>query len=318
MKALIIDRVSPLVESGLKEYGVEVDVKILPSREELKALVPNYDVLVMRVDPKMDKEMLDAVAIHTKMICVCSAGTNHIDMEYAKKLGIRVQNAPGLNSNAVAELTISKMLDLSRMTVEANEEVQKEGIWNKYKYTGHELKGHTLGIIGYGKIGKRVGHLAQAFGMTTIAYDPYITKESCTELGTEQVADLDELIRRSDYITVHTPITPETRGMISFDQFKKMKDGVIVLNMARGGMLDEDAAYEALRSGKVRGIGVDVMASELAGGTMKGESTVNSPLFQFDNFIVSPHIGGGGTIDGLDILGDCVIGHICDIFGLTR
>ena len=125
MKALIIDRVSPLVESGLKEYGVDVDVKILPGVDELKRLLPEYDLLVMRVDPKIDRELLDAAAKRVKMIAVCSAGTNHIDLEYAKQLGIRIQNAPGINCNAVAELTISKLLDVSRFTMEANREVQE-------------------------------------------------------------------------------------------------------------------------------------------------------------------------------------------------
>ena len=172
MKALIIDRVSPLVESGLKEYGVDVDVKILPGVDELKRLLPEYDLLVMRVDPKLDRELLDAAAKRVKMIAVCSAGTNHIDLAYAKELGIRIQNAPGINCNAVVELTISKLLDVSRFTMEANREVQQDHIWNKYKYTGHELKGHTLGIIGLGKIGSRVAHLAQAFDMAVTAYDP--------------------------------------------------------------------------------------------------------------------------------------------------
>ena len=128
MKALIIDRVSPLVESGLKEYGVDVDVKILPGVDELKRLLPEYDLLVMRVDPKIDRELLDAAAKRVKMIAVCSAGTNHIDLEYAKQLGIRIQNAPGINCNAVAELTISKLLDVSRFTMEANREVQDADI----------------------------------------------------------------------------------------------------------------------------------------------------------------------------------------------
>lgn len=173
MKALIIDRVSPLVESGLKEYGVDVDVKILPGVDELKRLLPEY-VCWSAVDPKIDRELLDAAAKRVKMIAVCSAGTNHIDLEYAKQLGIRIQNAPGINCNAVAELTISKLLDVSRFTMEANREVQEDHIWNKYKYTGHELKGHTLGVIGLGKIGSRVAQLAQAFGMTVKAYDPYV------------------------------------------------------------------------------------------------------------------------------------------------
>ena len=148
MKALIIDRVSPLVESGLKEYGVDVDVKILPGVDELKRLLPEYDLLVMRVDPKIDRELLDAAAKRVKMIAVCSAGTNHIDLEYAKQLHPH-PDAPGINCNAVAELTISKLLDVSRFTMEANREVQEDHIWNKYKYTGHELKGHTLGVIGW-------------------------------------------------------------------------------------------------------------------------------------------------------------------------
>ena len=163
MRALIIDRVAPLVAAALREYGVEVDIRILPGVEELKQLLPDYDLLVMRVDPKIDRELLDAAAKRVKMIAVCAVGTNHIDVDYAGELGIKIQNAPGVNYNAVAELTISKMLDLSRFTMEANREVQEEHIWNKYKYTGHELKGHVLGIVGLGKIGSRVAKLAQAF-----------------------------------------------------------------------------------------------------------------------------------------------------------
>ncbi len=205
MKALIIDRVSPLVASGLKEYGVEVDIQILPGVEELKQLLPNYDLLVMRVDPKIDRELLDAAAKRVKMIAVCSAGTNHIDLAYAKELGIRIQNAPGINCNAVAELTISKMLDLSRFTMEANREVQEEHIWNKYKYTGHELKGHMLGIVGLGKIGSRVAKLAQAFDMTVAAYDPYVDGETMQSKGVAKVEDLNELCARR---TTSVPIPP--------------------------------------------------------------------------------------------------------------
>lgn len=316
MKALIIDQVSSHIQEFLRSKGADVDHVFLPSHDELRDIIRKYDLLVMRVDPKIDREILDA-AKNLKAITVSAVGTNHIDLEYAKKKGIQITNAPGMNSNTVAELTMSKMLDLARNTMPANKAVKEEHRWNKYVWTGVELQHKTLGIIGCGKIGSRVTHFARAFDMDVIAYDPYLSEQEIASRGAKKVS-LDELLTVSDLISLHAPLTDETRGMISFDQFKKMKDGVIVLNMARGGMLDEDAAYEALRSGKVRGIGVDVMASELAGGTMKGESTVNSPLFQFDNFIVSPHIGGGGTIDGLDILGDCVIGHICDIFGLTR
>lgn len=315
MKALIIDRVSPIIGEGLLQSGVEVDTDILPSRERLKELLPNYDVLIMRVDPKMDQEMLDAASKRVKMIAVCSAGTNHIDLPYAKSLGIVVQNAPGLNNNAVAELTISKMLDLARMTMEANREVQEEGIWNKYKYTGHELRGHTLGILGYGKIGKRVAELAQAFGMTTLAYDPYLDVESCARLGTELVPELDELLRRSDYISIHTPLTNETRNMISTHEFEQMKPGAIVINCARGGILDEAAALKALEDKKIAGLGLDVLSDELSGGGLSDNARLKSPLLGQPGLIVTPHLGGSAQ-EAYDAIGAFILQRIREFFAL--
>lgn len=318
MKVLIIDRVSPVITARLKEYGVEVDTKILPSREELKALLPDYDVLLMRVDPKMDREMIDAMPEKMKLLCVNSAGTNHIDMQYARERGITVQNAPGKNANAVAELTISKMLDLSRMTVEANEEVQKQGVWNKYKYTGHELKGHTLGIVGFGHIGKRVGELAQAFGMTVIAYDPYIDKEDALSRGMELLEDLDELVRRSDYLTVHTPMTPETKGMIGEKQFEEMKDGAIVINCARGGIINEEAALKALQSGKIAGLGFDVLADELGTkGFSSDDAILSSPLFGQKGFIITPHLGGS-AYEAYDAIGNFLVDKIVEYYHLSK
>ena len=315
MKALIIDRVSPIIGEGLLQSGVEVDTDILPSRERLKELLPNYDVLIMRVDPKMDREMLDAASKRVKMIAVCSAGTNHIDLPYAKSLGIVVQNAPGLNNNAVAELTISKMLDLARMTMEANREVQEEGIWNKYKYTGHELRGHTLGILGYGKIGKRVAELAQAFGMTTLAYDPYLDAESCAKLGTELVPELDELLQRSDYISIHTPLTNETRNMISTHEFEQMKPGAIVINCARGGILDEAAALKALEDKKIAGLGLDVLSDELSGGGLSDNARLKSPLLGQPGLIVTPHLGGSAQ-EAYDAIGTFILQRVRELFAL--
>ena len=315
MKALIIDRVSPIIGEGLLQSGVEVDTDILPSRERLKELLPNYDVLIMRVDPKMHREMLDAASKRAKMIAVCSAGTNHIDLPYAKSLGIVVQNAPGLNNNAVAELTISKMLDLARMTMEANREVQEEGIWNKYKYTGHELRGHTLGILGYGKIGKRVAELAQAFGMTTLAYDPYLDAESCAKLGTELVPELDELLQRSDYISIHTPLTNETRNMISTHEFEQMKPGAIVINCARGGILDEAAALKALEDKKIAGLGLDVLSDELSGGGLSDNARLKSPLLGQPGLIVTPHLGGSAQ-EAYDAIGTFILQRVREFFAL--
>lgn len=316
MKALIIDRVSPVIAKGLQALGAEVDIKILPSVDELKEMLPEYDLLVMRVDPKIGRDILDAAAKRVKMIAVCAAGTNHIDLEYARELGIRVQNAPGINCNAVAELVISKMIDLSRFTMEANQEVQQEGIWNKYKYTGHELGGHVLGIIGLGKIGSRVAELARAFNMKVAAYDPYVDAAAMKEKGADKAETLEELCAISDYISLHTPLTGETIGMISEKEFAQMKDGAILINCARGGVVDEAAAKAALLSGKLAGFSTDVLVNELAGKGLGDNARLESELFGVRGFTASPHIGGS-THEAYDGIGEHIVGKVAEFFGLN-
>ena len=316
MKALIIDRVSPVIAKGLQALGAEVDIKILPSVDELKEMLPEYDLLVMRVDPKIGRDILDAAAKRVKMIAVCAAGTNHIDLEYARELGIRVQNAPGINCNAVAELVISKMIDLSRFTMEANQEVQQEGIWNKYKYTGHELGGHVLGIIGLGKIGSRVAELARAFNMKVAAYDPYVDAAAMKEKGADKAETLEELCAISDYISLHTPLTGETRGMISEKEFAQMKDGAILINCARGGVVDEAAAKAALLSGKLAVFSTDVLVNELAGKGLGDNARLESKLFGVRGFTASPHIGGS-THEAYDGIGEHIVGKVAEFFGLN-
>lgn len=316
MKALIIDCVSPVIAKGLQALGAEVDIKILPSVDELKEMLPEYDLLVMRVDPKIGRDILDAAAKRVKMIAVCAAGTNHIDLEYARELGIRVQNAPGINCNAVAELVISKMIDLSRFTMEANQEVQQEGIWNKYKYTGHELGGHVLGIIGLGKIGSRVAELARAFNMKVAAYDPYVDAAAMKEKGADKAETLEELCAISDYISLHTPLTGETRGMISEKEFAQMKDGAILINCARGGVVDEAAAKAALLSGKLAGFSTDVLVNELAGKGLGDNARLESELFGVRGFTASPHIGGS-THEAYDGIGEHIVGKVAEFFGLN-
>lgn len=313
MKALIIDRISPVVERGLREHGAEVDIKILPSAEELRKLIPDYDLLVMRVDPKIDRDLLDAAATRVKMIAVCSTGTNHIDMEYARERGIRILNAPGINCNAVAELTISKMLDLSRYTMEANREVQQEHIWDKYQYTGHELRGHVLGIVGLGTIGSRVARLAQGFDMRVMAYDPYVEAGSMKERGVMKVGTLMELCRESHYISVHVPLTGETREMISTKEFGQMKDGTFLINCSRGGVVDEFAAKEALKSGKLAGFSTDVLKNELSGTGLGDHASIDSDLFGIRGFTVSPHIGGS-THEAYDGIGKHILSGVLDYF----
>lgn len=313
MKALIIDRISPVVERGLREHGAEVDIKILPSAEELRKLIPDYDLLVMRVDPKIDRDLLDAAATRVKMIAVCSTGTNHIDMEYARERGIRILNAPGINCNAVAELTISKMLDLSRYTMEANREVQQEHIWDKYQYTGHELRGHVLGLVGLGTIGSRVARLAQGFDMRVMAYDPYVEAGIMKEWGVMKVGTLMELCRESHYISVHVPLTGETREMISTKEFGQMKDGTFLINCSRGGVVDEFAAKEALKSGKLAGFSTDVLKNELSGTGLGDHASIDSDLFGIRGFTVSPHIGGS-THEAYDGIGKHILSGVLDYF----
>ncbi|MCB6607911.1 NAD(P)-dependent oxidoreductase [[Clostridium] symbiosum] len=315
MRALIIDRVSEVIATGLRERGVEVDIKILPAVDELKELLPDYDLLIMRVDPKIGREVLDAAAKRVKMIAVCSTGTNHIDLEYAAQLGIRILNAPGINCNAVAELTISKMLDLSRFTMEGDREVQEERIWNKYKYTGHELKGHVLGLVGLGKIGSRVAHLAQAFDMKVLAYDPYVDAAAMEEKGVTKIETLGELCAASDYISAHTPLTDETRGMISTKEFEQMRDGTILINCARGGVVDESAAKAALTSGRLAGFSTDVLENELAGKGLGDNAKLESELFGSKGFTVSPHIGGS-THEAYDGIGEHILSGVVEFYGL--
>ena len=172
MKCLIIDAVHSSIAEEFSKY-MQVDTHMLPTQEELAKLIPDYDVLIMRVDPAINKEILDA-AKNLKVIGVCSVGLNHIDLDTAKEKGIQVINAPGLNGNAVAELTIAKMLDIARHTIPACYDVKVNKTWDKYKFVGSELRGKTLGVLGFGRIGQRVGELARAFKMDVVAYDPYL------------------------------------------------------------------------------------------------------------------------------------------------
>ena len=317
MKALITDQVSEHIRPFLEKNGAEVDYVFLPTHDELRDMIGKYDLLVMRVDPRIDKEILDA-AVNLKAITIHAVGTNHVDLKYAAEKGIIVTNAPGMNHNTVAEMTVLKMLECARNSIPANNAV-KNLHWNKYVWMGTELTHKTLGIIGLGKIGTRVVELMRGFEMNVIAYDPLIAPEQFAERGAKGVS-LDELLAQSDVVSIHCPLDDTTRGLIGAAEFAKMKEGAILLNMARGGIVDEDAAYDALKSGRLRALGVDVMAAELSGreSPVRGEMIVESPLFEFDNFVVSPHIAGGGTVDGLDTIGECVMDNICRIFGYTR
>ena len=312
MKCLIIDVVSPAIAEELGKY-MEVDTKILPTQEELASMIGDYEVLIMRVDPAINKTILDA-AKKLKVIGVCSVGLNHIDMDTAKANGIQVFNAPGLNGNAVAELTISKMLELARHTVPACNDVKMYKHWDKYKFMGQELRGKTLGVLGFGRIGQRVGELARAFKMEVVAYDPYLPAEVFDQQHAKSMT-IDEVLKVSDFVTIHMPLNDETRHLFNAHSISEMKTGAVVLNMARGGIVNEQDMCDALKSGKIGGYASDVMEEELADGGLTEGAGFDSPLFECDNFIVSPHLGAQ-TIDAARDIGAHIIDKVKEALDL--
>ena len=312
MKCLIIDEVDAGIQEKLSKY-MEVEwIREVPSEKDLIKFIPGYDILVMRVDPPITREVIDA-ADKLKVIAVGAVGTNHIDMNYATEKGIKVFNSPGLNVDSVAELTIGCLISILRQIIIANNHVKNEKRWNKYLFMGHELAGKTIGIIGYGRIGQRVGQLAKAFRMNVIAYDPYVTVEQGSQLNAKMVT-FQELIKESDFITIHLPLTPETKNMISYEQIEMLKDGCVIVNMGRGGIVDEEAIMQALKNGKIGGMATDVMAGELDGNNSK-DIMIDSPLFEFNNFIVTPHIGGQ-TYEAQKRIGDFVVENIKKLLNL--
>ena len=300
MKCLIIDVVSPAIAEELGKYmDVTVSEQLPPSKDELKGLIADQDVLIMRVDPKIDKEVLDA-AKNLKVIGVCSVGLNHVDTKCAEEKGVKVFNAPGLNGNAVAELTICKMLELSRHTIPAHRDVTVNEKWDKYAYVGRELRGKTLGVLGFGRIGQRVGEIARVFGMKVVAYDPYLPAEIFAKNEATSMS-IAEVCKVSDYITIHMPLNEETRNLFNAKSIAEMKDDAVVLNMARGGIVNEKDMCEALKAGKIGGYATDVLENEVAGDGLTADAGFRSPLFDCDNFVVSPHIGAQTTDASRDI-----------------
>ena len=319
MKCLIIDAVHESITEELGKYmqvdnlyTAEMEGKAANApltSEQLKNVIGDYDVLIMRVDPAITEEVLDA-AKNLKVIGVCSVGLNHINMDCAKAKGIQVFNAPGLNANAVAELTLSKMLDMSRHTMPANVDVKVNHQWDKYKFVGRELRGRTLGILGFGRIGQLVAGLAHAFKMNIVAYDPFLPDEKFGENNATKMETIDELLKVADYVTIHMPLLPTTKNLINAESIATMKPDCIVLNMARGGIVNEQDMYEALKAGKIGGYATDVMVDELSEG-----ADFNSPLFECDNFIVSPHLGAQ-TVDASRDIGAHIIAKVKEALNL--
>ena len=278
--------VEPVAQPGLDVLtgAHETDVRLGLSRPELiEALseAPGWDALVVRSQTRVDGELLAAAAPRLSVVGVASVGIDRIDVDAATRAGVMVVNAPTGNTIAAAEHTMALMLALLRNVPAADASV-RAGQWERPRFLGSELRHKTLGIIGLGKIGKAVSRRANGFEMRVLATDPYLTAEQATEHGARLVGLL-ELLQRSDIITVHTPLNPETRGLIGRAQIEAMRPGTHLLNVARGGILDEGAAADALRSGHLAGLAVDVYASE--------PMPPDSPLRDAPNTVLTPHIG---------------------------
>ncbi len=275
MKVLICDKTENEYIEQMRAAGLTVDVQDTIAPEDLFKVLPAYDGMVVRSRTKVRKDLIDACP-NLKVILRGGAGLDTIDYEYAKTKGIAVMNTPLANSASVAELTIGYMLMMARSLYQATASIKAEK-WDKKSFNGDEIGGKTLGLIGVGNIGKEVAKRAAVMGMTVIAYDPYVK-----EIAGIKLVALDELLAQADYISLHLPKTKETANMIGAAQFAKMKKGVRIINCARGGIIDDNALYEALVSGKIAGAALDVFAEE---------PPTNWKLMKLDNVIGSPHIG---------------------------
>lgn len=275
MKILVCDPMETQAIERMRAAGLQVDVRDDITTEELPEVLPGYDGMVVRSRTKVRAPLIDC-APDLKVIVRGGVGLDTIDHEYARAKGITVMNTPLASSASVAEMAIGYMFMLARSLYQATSSMRASK-WEKKKFEGVELGGKALGIVGIGNIGKEVAKRAQALGMTVIACDPFVEQYQ----GVELVA-LDELLGQSDYITFHLPKTKESANMIGAAQFAKMKNGVRIINCARGGIVDEEALYEAIVSGKVAGAALDVFAVE---------PLADSKLFTLDQVIGSPHIG---------------------------
>ena len=276
MKIIICDKTEKEYIEQMRAAGLTVDVRDDITPEQLMVELPNYEGMVVRSRTKVRKDLID-VCPNLKVILRGGAGLDTIDHEYAKTKGIAVMNTPLANSKSVAELAIGYMLMLARSLYAATATMKAEK-WEKKAFTGDEIGGKTLGLIGIGNIGKETAKRAIAMDMTVVAYDPFV-KETSNGI---KLVTLDELLAQADYISLHLPKTKESANMINTEQFAKMKKGVRIVNCARGGIVNEDALYEALTSGKVAGAALDVFNEEPPN---------DWKLAKLDNVIASPHIG---------------------------
>lgn len=300
MKVLVSDK---LEQEGLailkKEKDIQVDVKTGLNPGELKKIIREYDGLIVRSGTKVTADIISA-AKRLKVIGRAGVGLDNIDIDAASRQGIVVMNAPGGNTISTAEHTMSMILALSRNIPQAHQSL-KNRLWERKRFMGVEIYGKTLGIIGLGRIGTEVAKRAMSFGMKVLAYDPYLSLDKVKTLKIESV-NLKDLLKRSDYITLHTPLSNETRHMISDKEISLMKKGVRIINCARGGIIDEQALIKGLKSGKISGCALDVF---------ENEPPLKSELLKLDNVVVTPHLGASTEEAQINVAID-IARQMCD------
>ena len=278
-KVLISDKLSPAAINIFRARGIEVDLKPGLSPAELREIIGEYDGLAIRSATKVTKELLDA-APNLKVVGRAGIGVDNVDVKSATARGVVVMNTPYGNTITTAEHAIAMMFALARELPEASAST-KAGKWEKNRFMGVELTGKTLGLIGCGNIGSIVADRAIGLRMKVVAFDPYLSEKRALELGVEKV-ELDALLSRADFITLHTPLTDATRNILSREALAKTRKNVRIINCARGGLIDEAALGEAIRSGHVAGAALDVFETEPA---------TDSPLFGLEKIICTPHLG---------------------------
>ena len=301
MKVLVSDNISPKGVEIMRQAGLHVDVRTGMGPEELKEALPAYHGLVIRSATRVTAEIIEAAAKNLKVIGRAGSGLDNVDRAAATKKGIVVMNTPGGNTITAAEHTMALLFSLARPIPRASASM-KEGRWEKKKFMGVELYGKTLGLVGMGNIGSQVAKKAGGLEMSVIAYDPFLNEETAKDLGVEPVG-LEELWKRADFITVHTPLTPDTKNIISAATIARMKDGVRIINCARGGIVNEADLLAALESGKVAGAALDVFEKE--------PPSADYPLCKHEKVVCTPHLGAS-TQEAQDNVAVAVAEQVAD------
>lgn len=309
IKVLVADQLSEQGVAILKKgRGLQVDVKVGLKPPELRAIIGEYDALAVRSATKVTAEIVDA-GRKLRVIGRAGVGVDNIDLAAASRRGIVVMNTPGGNTVAVAELTVAMMLAISRHVPQATASM-RGGQWEKKRFQGRELFNKTLGVIGIGNIGSVVVDRCLGMKMKAVAFDPHCSPEMAAQLGCRLVS-LDEMLAQADYVTIHAPLNDETRGLVNARALAKMKKGAFLVNCARGGIVDEAALADALRSGHLGGAAFDVFAQE--------PTPADNPLLKLDNFICTPHLGASSEEAQLNVataIAEQMVDYLCE--GVVR